>query len=62
MKALGAEVIRTPTEYAFDHKYSHIGIAETLGKEMENGHVLDQYANPSNPIAHYEETGQEIWD
>ena len=27
LKALGAEIIRTPTHYAWDHKYSHIGIA-----------------------------------
>ena len=30
LKALGAEIIRTPNEYGFDHAYSHIGIAYTL--------------------------------
>ncbi len=62
LKGLGATVIRTPTAYAFDHKYSHIGIAIQLTKDLENCYCLDQYKNPGNPMAHYEETGQEIWD
>jgi len=62
LKGLGATIVRTPTEYAFDHKDSHIGIADRLSKELPNAHVLDQYKNPSNPMAHYQETGQEIWD
>lgn len=41
LKALGAEVIRTPTHYAWDHKYSHIGIAFQLEEDLENAHVLD---------------------
>jgi len=62
LKALGAEIIRTPNHYAFDHLYSHIGIACTLSEELENAHVLDQYKNTGNPMAHYEETGTEIWN
>jgi len=42
--------------------YSHIGIAITLQETLKNAHCLDQYKNPGNPMAHYEETGQEIWD
>lgn len=62
LKALGAEIIRTPTPYAWDHKFSHIGIAFQLEEDLPNAHVLDQYKNPSNPMAHYEETGKEIWE
>lgn len=62
LKALGAEIIRTPNEYAFDHANCHIGIAFKLSQELENAHILDQYKNPGNPMAHYQETGQEIWD
>lgn len=62
MKALGAEIIRTPNEYAFDHAHCHIGLAVKLQAELENAHMLDQYKNPGNPMAHYEETGQEIYD
>ena len=61
LTGLGATVIRTPTPYAFDHLYSHIGIAIQLTRDLENAHCLDQYCNPSNPMAHYEETGEEIW-
>lgn len=62
LKALGAEVVRTPTEVAFDHPESHISVAKRLQQEIPNAHILDQYGNPSNPIAHYEGTAQEIWD
>ena len=62
LKALGAEVVRTPTELPWDHKYCHIGISQQLEQDLPNAHVLDQYKNPANPLAHFEETGQEIWD
>jgi cystathionine beta-synthase len=62
LRALGAEIVRTPTELPCDHIDSLIGVAETLNKKLPNSHVLDQYANPSNPIAHYEGTGKEIWE
>lgn len=60
LKALGAEIIRTPTEAAWDSPESHIGIAKRLQKELPNSHILDQYANPSNPLAHYDGTAEEI--
>lgn len=60
LEALGAEIIRTPTEAAFDAPESHIGVAKKLQKELPNAHILDQYANPSNIAAHYEGTGVEI--
>ena len=41
LTALGSTVIRTPTEYAFDHADSHIGIALKLNKELQNSHILD---------------------
>eukprot|EP00002_Diphylleia_rotans_P002477 TRINITY_DN1155_c0_g3_i1.p1 TRINITY_DN1155_c0_g3~~TRINITY_DN1155_c0_g3_i1.p1 ORF type:complete len:512 (-),score=130.32 TRINITY_DN1155_c0_g3_i1:364-1899(-) len=60
LKALGAEIIRTPTEAAFDSPESHIGVAKRLNQEIPNSHILDQYANPSNPLAHYDGTAEEI--
>lgn len=62
LKALGAEIVRTPTEYAFDHLKSHIGVAWQLNQELPNSHILDQYKNPGNPMAHYDETGEEIFN
>jgi cystathionine beta-synthase len=60
LKALGAQIIRTPTEAAFDSPESHIGVANKLNKEIPNSHILDQYANPSNPLSHYDGTAEEI--
>jgi cystathionine beta-synthase len=60
LEALGAEIIRTPTEAAYDAPESHIGVANKLQKELPNAHILDQYGNPSNPLAHYEGTASEI--
>ncbi|MEZ4651599.1 MAG: cystathionine beta-synthase [Candidatus Eisenbacteria bacterium] len=62
LEALGAEIIRTPTEAAWDAPESHIGVAKTLQTQIPNAHILDQYSNPSNPNVHYERTGQEILD
>tara|TARA_B100000945_G_C20387549_1_gene600538 strand:- start:186 stop:1139 length:954 start_codon:yes stop_codon:yes gene_type:complete len=62
LKALGAEIIRTPTEAAWDSPDSHISIAKKLNSEIPNSHILDQYANPENPNAHFENTAQEIID
>jgi len=61
LRALGAEIIRTPTQAAFDSPESHIGVARRLQKEIPNAHILDQYANPNNPLAHELGTAEEIW-
>ena len=45
---------------AFDSPESHIGLANRLNAEIENSHILDQYSNPSNPLAHYDGTAEEI--
>jgi cystathionine beta-synthase len=60
LKGLGAEIIRTPTEAAWDSPESHIGVAKKLNKEIPNSHILDQYSNVSNPLAHYDGTAEEI--
>ena len=60
LKALGAEIIRTPTEAAWDDPESHIEIAKKINENTPNSHILDQYSNPNNPDAHYKFTAQEI--
>ena len=62
LKALGAEIVRTPTEAAWDSPESHIGVAKKMQSEIPNSHILDQYSNPANPDAHYAGTAQEILD
>lgn len=60
LRALGAEIIRTPTSAAYDDPESHIRVAQKLNKEIKNSIVLDQYRNPGNPLAHYDHTAEEI--
>jgi len=60
LRALGAEIVRTPTSAAFDSPESHISVAKRLMEEIPNSHILDQYRNPSNPLAHYDGTAEEI--
>ncbi|MFO0676177.1 MAG: cystathionine beta-synthase [Polyangiaceae bacterium] len=60
LEALGAEIVRTPTEAAWDAPESHIGVAKRLREVIPNAHILDQYGNPSNPLAHEEGTAVEI--
>ncbi|KAK7899698.1 cystathionine beta-synthase [Exophiala xenobiotica] len=62
LKALNATIIRTPTQAAFDSPESHIGVAKRLEKEIPNAHILDQYGNPDNPLAHELGTAEEIWE
>lgn len=62
LKALGAEIVRTPTDAAWDSPESHIGVAKRLQKEIPNAVILDQYCNVDNPLAHEYGTGAEIWE
>lgn len=61
LRSLNATIIRTPTQAAFDSPESHIGVARRLQKEIPNSHILDQYGNPDNPLAHEHGTAEEIW-
>ncbi len=62
LEALGAKIIRTPTEVSHDDPKSLFGVAKSLQKETPNSHILDQYSNNNNPDAHYNGTAQEILD
>ena len=57
MAAYGAEIILTPLKGGMEY-------ARDLAEQMERdgkGVILDQFANPDNPLAHYTATGPEIW-
>jgi len=60
LRALGAEIIRTPTSAAWDSPESHISVAIRLSREIKDAVILDQYSNPGNPLAHYDGTAEEI--
>lgn len=57
MRAYGAELVLTPKEGSMEGARD---IAERMVREGR-GVMLDQFANPDNPLAHYEGTGPEIW-
>ena len=57
MQAFGAELVLTPREGSME-------LARDVAEAMRNegrGIILDQFANPDNPLAHYEGTGPELW-
>jgi cysteine synthase B len=57
MRAFGAEIILTPQAGGMETARD---IAEKM-RDDGKGVILDQFANPDNPLAHYEGTGPEIW-
>ena len=57
MRAFGADIILTPQKGGMEGARD---LAEKMVKEGK-GIMLDQFANPDNPRAHYETTGPEIW-
>jgi cystathionine beta-synthase len=61
MKALGAEVIVTPTEVPADSPKSYYSVARRIAAETPNAWYPDQYNNPKNIEAHYHTTGPEVW-
>lgn len=60
MEALGAEIVRTPTEAGHDSPESNFAVALRLRDEIPNAFILDQFANPANPSVHEEATAGEI--
>src|SRR6218665_1469986 len=50
LRALGAEIIRTPTSAGFESPESHLRVADRLNREMPNSHILDQVKHL--PVSH----------
>lgn len=59
MRALGAQVVNTPTELGIQGAISR---ARELAASIPGSYVPQQFANPANPGAHYASTGPEIWE
>ncbi|OLC06176.1 MAG: cystathionine beta-synthase [Gemmatimonadetes bacterium 13_1_40CM_4_69_8] len=62
LRALGAEVIITPTAVAPDHPDNYIMKGRAIAAAHPNAIFADQHFNPVNPEAHYRTTGPEIWE
>jgi cystathionine beta-synthase len=62
LRALGAEVIITPTAVPPDHPDNYIVKGRAIAAAHENAIFADQHYNPVNPEVHYRTTGPEIWE
>lgn len=60
LKALGAEIVRTPTEAGHDDPNGNYNVAKRMINEIPNSYLLDQWENPCNPQIHYQQTAEEI--
>ena len=61
LRALGAEVIITPTAVPVDHPENYIVKGRAIAAAQKNAIFADQHYNPVNPEVHYRTTGPEIW-
>jgi cystathionine beta-synthase len=61
LKAMGAEVVLTRSDVAKGHPEYYQDLAQTMADEIEGAFFINQFGNPSNPMAHAEVTGPEIW-
>jgi len=62
LRAVGAEVVVCPTNVEPEDPRSYYSVSKRLAKETPNSWYVNQYDNPSNALAHYEQTGPEIWE
>lgn len=62
LRAVGAEVVVCPTDVEPDDPRSYYSVSKRLAEETPNAWYVNQYDNPSNAIAHYEQTAPEIWE
>ncbi len=61
LKAVGAEVIVCPTNVEPEDPRSYYSVSKRLATEIPNSFYVNQYDNLANRLAHYEQTGPEIW-
>lgn len=62
LRAVGAEVVVCPTNVEPEDPRSYYSVSKRLGEETPNSWYVNQYDNPSNALAHYEQTAPEIWE
>ncbi len=62
LRAVGVEVVVCPTDVEPDDPRSYYSVSKRLAKETPNSWYVNQYDNPSNALAHYEQTAPEIWE
>lgn len=61
LRAVGAKVVVCPTDVEPTDPRSYYSVSKRLAEETPNSWYVNQYDNMSNSLAHYEQTGPEIW-
>ena len=61
LRAVGAKVVVCPTDVTPEDPRSYYSTSKKIANEIPDSWYVNQYDNPSNTVAHYEQTGPEIW-
>lgn len=62
LRAVGAKVVVCPTDVEPTDPRSYYSVSKRLAEETPNSWYVNQYDNPSNALAHYEQTAPELWE
>src|SRR5688500_4072969 len=62
LRAYGAEVVVCPTAVAPEDPRSYYYVSDRLAREIPGAWKPNQFSNPYNPLAHYEQTGPGLWE
>ena len=61
LRAMGAQVVLTRSDVGHGHPEYYMDLAKTIA-EQRGAYYINQFENPTNPLAHEQSTGPEIWD
>src|SRR5271170_7324887 len=62
LRALGAQIVMTRSDVAKGHPQYYQDLAEKIARDTRGAFYVNQFNNPSNPLAHEQTTGPEIWE
>ena len=62
LRAMGADVRMTRSDVSKGHPENYMDLARSIAAETPGAWLVDQFANPANPLAHEQTTGPEIWE
>ena len=62
LRAVGAQVVVCPTDVEPTDPRSYYSVSKKLAQDTPNSWYANQYDNPSNALANYQQTGPEIWE
>ncbi len=62
LKAMGAEIVLTRSDVAKGHPQYYQDLAQTIADETPGAYFINQFGNPDNPKAHYQNTAPEMFE